>query len=106
MYVGRDFDPIDPGEEEYFQFDFAREIPTGVTIVSTTWVAAVAETSDVDDASASTRIMDPAIVNGTKSVQKVGGCIGGVRYVLEAKVVLSNTEKKSLWAHCECTEPG
>jgi hypothetical protein len=106
MYVGRDFDPIDPGEEENFEFDFSKEMAEADTIVSAEWEAEVAETSVGEDAQASTRIMGSAVVSGKKVVQLVGTCVGGVTYMLKANIVTSSGEKKSLWSHTECVEPG
>lgn len=102
MDVGRNFDPIDPGEVDLFGMDFVKDLADNETIVSSTWECRVADGSAVADALASSRIIGDPVVQGTATFQTVSNCVAGVTYVLLATVVTSIGLTKSLWAHVEC----
>jgi len=99
MYVGRDFDPSDVGESEVYSFDFVKDLATGETIASSEWFCAVAEDSDADDAAAQDHVALDASNAGTVTSQRITGLVDGVKYVLQAKVVTSLGNTKSLWSH-------
>lgn len=105
MYVGRDFDPTDNGESERFTFDFVNDLQTGDVIETATWACEQAAKSAADDPNAASRISGAAVLDGTKTTQRVTGMLPGVVYVLTAKVVSLMGDTISLWSHIECKEP-
>ncbi len=106
MYAGRDFDPADPGEDEVYSFDFAKDMQKLDVIVAAEWFCEVAEISEEDDEDAATYITGDATFGGTKTTQRVSGFKAGVTYALQAKVETQQGDTVSLWAHVECREPG
>lgn len=114
MYVGRDFDPIEPNETDVFTFEFTADLAPGVTISSPVWSCAVANTDagatlDEDPASRLqgapnvTVAADP-IGGGVRSFanQKVAGMLDGNVYLLEAVVATSDGRTLALHAHVRC----
>lgn len=102
MYVGYDLQPITPNEVETFTFDFVNDVASGVTIVSATWLCSVASGTD---ASAASRLAGSPVNAGTRSSQRIAGCLDGVTYLIEARVVLSDGNTESLHSHLPCEAP-
>jgi hypothetical protein len=105
VYVGRDFDPGDTGEEERFSFDFVNDLEASDTITSVVWTCAVAAKSEMPDAAAATRISGAPFVSGKKTTQRVIGLLAGVTYVLTAVATTGAGDVVSLWSHVECKVP-
>src|SRR5262245_1258438 len=105
MYVGRDFDPTDTGENERFTFDFVNDLQKGDSIIGVTWACEVAAKSALPDAEAANRINGPAQFLGTKTTQRVSGMVAGVIYALTAIVTTANGDTLMLWSHVECKDP-
>jgi len=105
MYVGRDFDPSDRGESERYTLDFANDLQTGDTITLSTWQCEVASISDGADPDAASHIDGDAVINQSRTTQRVTGLLPGVVYCLTATVETVNGDTLSLWAHLECREP-
>jgi hypothetical protein len=106
MYVGRDFDPCDPGESEVYTFDFIKDIQKGDAVVSAVWTCEVAEISEGNDDAAAAMIDGLPTVSGTKTSQRVTGPKAGVVYALQAMATTRNGDHVSLWGHLPCMEPG
>jgi hypothetical protein len=105
MYIGRDFDPSDAGEVERYTFDFVNDLNAGDTITASSWECGVATISEGMDGAASSHVDGVAIINKTRSTQRISGLVAGVTYVLTANVETLNGDTISLWAHVECKEP-
>jgi len=104
MYVGRDFDPSDTGEDERYSFDFVNDLKPGDSIASVVWACGVAPRSEVADSNAPASINGPPVFTGTKTTQRVSGLLPGVIYTLTATVVSTDGDTVSLWSHVECKE--
>ena len=105
MYVGRDFDPSDTGEDERYTLDFVNDLQKGDAIDLATWSCGVAAKSEQGDANAAGYINGPAVSNTTKTTQRVTGMQPGVIYVLTATVFSKMGDTVSLWSHVECKGP-
>lgn len=105
MYVGRDFDPSDHGEDERFTFDFVNDLQKGDKIITAVWECAVAAKSTGADADAASHISGPAEILDTRTTQRVSGLIPGVTYVLKAIATTEKPDTLILWSHVECKEP-
>jgi hypothetical protein len=104
MYIGKDFDPSDPTENEVYALDFVNDIPATLTVASSVWTC-VAVTGT--DANASSRLVGGSSVSGTtKSTQRIAGLLAGVKYRLTATATLSDTTTVvSLYSHVSCNAP-
>jgi hypothetical protein len=105
MYVGRDFDPSDTGENERYTLDFVNDMQVGDTIASVAWTCSVAAKSENADEAAAGCISEAAIFNGSKTTQRVSGLKSGVIYTLRADIVTTNGDTVALWSHVECKAP-
>jgi len=105
MHVGRNFDPADAGESERFTFDFVNDLNAGDLVTSSSWECEVASISEASDAAAASHVDGDAVINKTRSTQRISGLQAGVIYCLTATVETMNGDTISLWAHCECKEP-
>jgi hypothetical protein len=102
MYVGRDFDPSDPGENEVYSFDFTRDLADNEALTAATWSCTVAGGSDP---SAASRISGSASVSGKTTSQRVTGLLAGVRYRLQAIATTTFGNTVSLFSHVTCQSP-
>jgi len=102
MYVGRDFDPSDTGENERYTLDFVNDLQAGDSIASAVWTCSTASKSEGTDDAAAGCISGEAIFDGTKTTQRVTGMKAGVIYRLRADVVTLNGDTVALWSHVEC----
>lgn len=102
MYVGSDFADIDPGEDEDFTIDFARDLFGAETIASVTFVLEVVFGTD---GSPSARLIGSGSIIGTKVTQEIANCQEEVYYRLTAEVTTNNGRIKHLWSHFWCRTP-
>jgi hypothetical protein len=102
MWVGRDFDPSDPGENEVFSFDFTRDLADNEALAAATWTCSVASGTDP---SASAHINGAATVSGKTTSQRVTGLLAGVRYRLQAVATTTFGNTVSLYSHVTCASP-
>ena len=102
MRLTRDFDPINPGESEVFTFDFVNDLPASDTIASASVTLAASVGSDPQ---ASSRLVNAAQTSGTQVLQRIGGCLGGVVYLVSATVLTTQGNTLTLWAHLPCQAP-
>lgn len=100
MYVGQ-FSDADPDESDRFSFDFRKRLVPGETISAATFNLSVI--SGVD-ATPATRLVGVATIDGTRVNQRVASLIAGVVYKLEAIVLTSAGDTKSLWGRIECKD--
>jgi hypothetical protein len=116
MYVGSDFDPIEPGETDTFTLEFTSRLAAGEQVTSSSWAATVVNTdpgatvdtsasSRVDGSATTTTQSDPVLGTRTFSNQNVGGCLAGNNYRLEATAITSNGRTLKLWSHVYCQAP-
>lgn len=96
MYVGRDFDVADVGENEVYTLDFANDLGDGETLSTTTWTIAVVTGTD---ASPSSHLSGSPVIDGTASSQRITGLLGGVLYRVQAIVTTSASNTLSLYSH-------
>ena len=103
MYLGRDFDPTQVGEAEFYGFDFTPEIDTADTISSVAWTCTVAAISPASDPSPSARIVGgSSTIDGKKVYVKLSGFVAGVIYSLQAIITTAAGETVALWANVKC----
>jgi hypothetical protein len=118
------FDPIEPGEFDYFAFDFTADVGAA-TIVATSWSCDLSGFGSASDPAPSQRIISAApqteialrspldgtlaTKSGFFSVALVGGMpesAAGGTYILEATVTLSDGRMLKLNASVLCKAPG
>jgi hypothetical protein len=118
------FDPIEPGEFDYFAFDFTADVGTA-TIVATTWSCTLSGFGTASDPAPSQRIVSAtpqseialrspldgtlSTKSGFFSVALVGGMpasADGGTYILEATATLSDGRTLKLNASVLCKAAG
>lgn len=100
MHTVRDFDPADPGEDEYFGIDFINDLPTDEGLVSATVTLTTKHGDDPDPAShliGSYVIMEDTIVS-----QRIRNLQPGNVYTLRVLAVSTGSSIVSLWANIAC----
>lgn len=102
MYVGSDFDVLDPGEKDFFTFDFVRDVLAGETIATSALTIEAMTDFGPDDTSAASRLLGSSSISGTKVTQTIGGCIAEVYYRLTATVTTSTARELKRWSHFWC----
>jgi len=102
MFVGKDWDPSDPGENELYTLDFVNDLAANEAMTSATWTCAAVTGSDP---SAASRISGPASVSGKTTSQRVTGLLAGVRYRLQAIATTTFGNTVSLYSHVTCQSP-
>lgn len=83
-----------PATNGVYSVDFAKDLPTGVTLVSAAWSIAIAYTlpgATVDPAPGS-RLSGTAAVSGTVTSQRITGLIDGNDYQVTIAPTLSDSE--------------
>lgn len=105
MYVGSDFDILDPDEQDFFTFDFVRDMLVGETIASYTFTLEAMTEFGPDDPLVATRLLGSPSITGTKISQTVGNCIADVYYRLTVFVTTSNAREIKRWSHFWCRTP-
>ena len=102
-----------PDEEAIFGIDFALDLAPAIvtncvittaaeTITDVTFTCEVAESSDVDDPEAATRLIDDPSINGTIVDQLAGGFVAGVTYRIKAVITTSQGQLIPGWANVIC----
>jgi hypothetical protein len=91
MYVGRDFDPVNPGESEVFSMDFANELQPGEAINNVSSVNLTVFQGT--DASPNSHLSGNPSINGSVVSLRLGGSgapggglIAGVTYTISITV--------------------
>ncbi|HTT79115.1 MAG TPA: hypothetical protein VMF86_05505 [Stellaceae bacterium] len=124
MRLATPFDPIEPGEFDYFAFDFTADVGTA-TIVATSWSCELSGFGTAGDPAPAQRIVSAApqteialrspldgtlwTKSGFFSVALVGGMplsASGGTYILEATAMLSDGRTLKLNASVLCKAPG
>lgn len=101
MFFGRDFDPSDVGESEYFTLDFINDLPEGQTISAVQSVTLTVMQGD--DSDPSSHLIGAAIINdSTQVMQLIRGLAAGNIYKLQVFVVTSTGLVQSGFAHIPC----
>jgi len=99
------FSPKTPSAEEFFGFNFVRQLDAGETIQSAVWSITVKQGTDPNP---SAMLSGTAIINGTKVSQKVIGGLDGVQYCLTCLATTSGPEKiplfDTLWVRSSCAQ--
>ena len=110
-----DFTACAPGTNEttIFGIDFALDLAPAIvtncvittaaeTITDVTFTCEVAESSDVDDPEAATRLIDDPSINGTIVDQLAGGFVAGVTYRIKAVITTNQGQLIPGWANVIC----
>src|SRR5687768_17387566 len=92
-YTGKDFTDASVGEEEFYGFNFVKDLPAGETIVSAEFFL-TSFPSKNSDPDSQTRLVGSPIIVETRVTQKVKTEVGGIRYKLKCKVTTSITASK------------
>lgn len=90
------FPPKRPGEAVTLVFDFAPELPDGVTVANA-GLSAVDVLVGADEA-ASAMLTGTAVAVGSKVLQRVSGGVVGVDYLVVARAVLSDGQVREFAA--------
>jgi hypothetical protein len=106
LYVGRDFYPAEPEESLVYAFDFVNDLGTaGEKLISSVWSITVTQG---DDPQVMHRLQGlPFLFTPkgssvpTATMQRIGGLQPGVTYCVQALVVTSDTDQRSLWSHIQ-----
>lgn len=103
--MSRRFTPKTPAGEEFFTFNFVKELDAGETILSSVWTITV---KDGVDPNASAMLSGSPTINGTKVTQKIIGGVDGVQYCLTCLATTSGPEKIPLfdtfWVRSSCAQ--
>src|SRR5690242_6777600 len=99
MFAGTDFRDANLEEEEPFAFNFVRDLAAGEQLSTTTWTISLIAGKDPDPNS---HLIGQPRVQGTMSVQKIGGLMPGCRYLLVATVVTDKDNSKVMYSHVAC----
>lgn len=102
MYVGRDFDISDVGEDEIYSFDYVNDLRESQSVVSGSWTMTVKEGTDP---SPSSHLTGLPTVDGTIASQRVSGLLDGVIYRIQCKATLNDGSVLSLYSYIRCMEP-
>ena len=103
MYIGRDFSPQQQGESEVFGIDFVMDLNAGEVLQSSRWFLTVVDGADPNPGKhlqGPSKVVKPLgseIVTAT--IQRIGGVLPDVTYVVEAVVITSLGNTRSLWTH-------
>ena len=103
MFCGRDFSPQEADESEVLGLDLVNDLDTGETLMSSTWSIVVV---DGVDANPAPHLQGPCIEVvpigaslKTATIQRVGGLLPGVTYLVKAEVITTRGNVRSLWSH-------
>lgn len=100
MHTVRDFDPADPGEDEYFGIDFVNDLPTDEGLLSATVTLTTKLGDDLDPAS---HLVGPyVIMEDTIVSQRIRNLQAGNVYTLRVLAVSTGLSTVSLWANIAC----
>lgn len=103
MYLGRDFSPQEVHESEVFGMDFVNDLDHNEQLISSRWTIAVKEGFDPDPKhhlEGTSAVVIPIGSNmKTCSVQRIGGLWPDVTYRVEATVITTQGNTRSLWSH-------
>ncbi|MCB1908825.1 MAG: hypothetical protein KDH15_15775 [Rhodocyclaceae bacterium] len=92
--MNRQFSAKRPGERIALAFDFASQLPEGITITSVDSVTV--STWRGTDGNPSALLAGAAVLSGTDVLQMVSGGIAGTDYQFIAWVTLSDTQQRAL----------
>lgn len=100
MHTVRDFDPADPGEDEYFGIDFINDLPTDEGVLSAT---VTLTTKLGDDPNPASHLIGPyVIMEDTIVSQRIRNLQAGNVYTLRVLAVSTGLSTVSLWANIAC----
>lgn len=108
MYVGKDFDPSDPPEDEIYSFDFINDLNADEELVSAVFDLSVKTGTD---ASVASRLSGLATVDTgadgrtTVASQRVVGLLAGVTYLIQCLALTDQDNQRNLWSHIICKAP-
>lgn len=103
--MAKDFDFIQPGEQDFFEFDFADMLGPNDTIEScTNFICAVAPNSPVDDPDAGDRVLTDPSITSTTVYAKVGDMLDGCVYLLTCLIHTQLDRHLELSAEVPCRE--
>lgn len=96
MYIGREFDPADPGEDQVYGFDFVNDMLTG-DVINRAVVSFTVQTG-VDGSPSSHLVGMPIITPPTVVAQRVENLIAGVTYILQIVATTQQGDTLSLYS--------
>ena len=112
MYVGQDFDPMQPGETDRFSIEFTDDLKTGQTLSTAVWTCTLLTTlaGSTPDPSPQDRLLGAAsfitatLYGTTRTVttQMIQNMIDGNKYLLQATVTTSDGRTLQRYSHVVC----
>lgn len=101
------FDPINPGESEIFAMDFVKELRSGDSLASVSWVCTVElRGGGNNDPSPQDHVTGVSTQAGTISNQRIAGTLDCVLYILTATAITTLGDTIKLWAYLPSFPPG
>lgn len=105
-WIGNDFMDTEPGETATYTIDFNESMPNaGESIVTSVWDVQIKPGSIGTDPDPGSRLVGPATIQGTKSLQLIGSMLAGVTYRLTAVTTTSAGQVLRPYSHVKCTSP-
>ncbi|HZF19499.1 MAG TPA: hypothetical protein VE008_07310 [Burkholderiales bacterium] len=98
--------PKQPAAEEYFGFDFVRQLAVGEAILSAVCTLVVVD--GAGDPNPGAMLSGAPVISGTKVSQKIIGGVGGTRYCFTILATTDGPEKIPLsdtfWVQAPCSQ--
>jgi len=102
VYVGKDFSPQENGESEVLGLDFVNDLDHDEFLVSSRWFVTVSLGVDPNPMihleGPSTEIVPAGTNMKTATITRIGGLWPDVTYAVEAVVITSVGNTRSLWS--------
>lgn len=96
------YDPIRPGDEDVFAYDFVKELGDLGVISGAVWVCTLSPNTTKVDLVPGSRILSTPIWDDTKTSVMVGNMLDGVTYTLTATIDTSDGRELSYAADVLC----
>jgi hypothetical protein len=103
MYAGRDFSPQETEESEVIGLDFVNDLEHNEVLMSSVWqIVPVAGVDPFPNAhlEGPPKVVVPlGSAAMTATIQRVGGLLPGVTYLVRAVCITTLGNTRSLWSH-------
>jgi hypothetical protein len=105
LYLGRDFSPQEQVESESFGLDFVNDLDATEELTSSIWTMTVVDGADPTPAArleGTSMVVVPFDSSNqlkTATIQRIGGLLPDVTYVVRAEVFTTLGNTKTLWTH-------
>jgi hypothetical protein len=103
----KDFPATEPGSLGTYSIDFATTVPPGATLVGASWTLGIhaVQPGGAPDAMPRSRLVGGTQIEGTVSLQRIGGLVAGNDYLVSVTGTTSDGEVIVLWTVLPCRAP-